>query len=65
MTRKKYPETGEIYDSFLYPGERCEVISVIEAQVTVQWIGQYARIDPQTVSVNRFIQDFALTPEAE
>ena len=60
MTIKKYPVAGEIYDSCLYPGEQCEVISVIEAQVTIQWIGQYARVKPQTVSVNRFIQDFAL-----
>ena len=60
MTRKKYPVSGEIYDSCLYPGEQCEVVGVLEAQVTIQWIGQYARIDPQTVSVNRFIHDFAL-----
>ena len=59
MTRKKYPVSGEVYDSLLYPGEQCEVINVIEAQVTIQWIGQYARVEPQTVSVNRFIHDFA------
>lgn len=60
MTTKKYPVSGEIYNSCLYPGEQCEVISVIEAQVTIQWIGQYAQVEPQTVPVNRFIQDFAL-----
>ena len=58
--KKKYPVPGEIYDSRLYPGEQCEVISVVEAQVTLRWVGQYSRIQPQTVPVSQFIQDFVL-----
>jgi len=28
------------------------------AQVTLQWLGEYQRIEPQVVPVNRFIADF-------
>ena len=58
----KYPVAGDIYESRLYPGQRCQVISVIAARVTLQWVGQYAHISQQTVLVNQFIRDFSLCP---
>jgi hypothetical protein len=55
----KYPQPGDIYDSLLYPGQACKVMAVQEARVTFQWLGEYQRIEPQIVPVNRFIADFA------
>ena len=55
----KYPQAGETYNSRLYPGHKCEVISVIEAQVTFKWLPPYKYIDEQIVPVNQFVQDFA------
>ena len=37
---------------------------VVNAQVTFQWLGDYARLAPQIVPVNRFVVDFKLV-EAE
>ncbi len=59
---RKYPVLEEVYDSRLYPGQQCVVDSVIEAQVTIRWVGQYAHIEPQAVPVNRFILDFVPAP---
>jgi hypothetical protein len=57
----KYPGAGEVYESRLYPGQRCRVLQVRNAQVTFEWLGQYEHIKQQFVPVNRFIQDFVLT----
>ena len=35
-----------------------------DAQVTFKWLGDYARLAPQIVPVNRFVVDFKLV-EAE
>ena len=56
---RKYPQPGEIYESVLYPGQQCKVISVLEAQVTFRWLGHYAHIESQSAPVNQFILDFA------
>ena len=56
----KYPKASDLYECELYPGRRCRVVSVCNAQVTFQWVGDYARIEPQIVPVNRFIVDFKL-----
>jgi len=55
----KYPQPGDVYESLLYPGQKCRVVAVQHAQVTFQWLGEYQRIEPQVVPVNRFIADFA------
>ena len=55
----KYPMPGELYDSLIYPGQRCRVVSVLDAKVTLQWLGQFAHISQQTVMVNQFVQDFS------
>lgn len=62
---QKYPQAGETYESVLYPGQRCSVKSVLEAQVTFEWQGQYAYVKPQSVPVNRFINDFFLSATSE
>ena len=54
----KYPQPGDIYESRLYPGQQCKVVSVIEAVVTLQWVGQFTHIEEQSVRVNQFIRDF-------
>ena len=54
----KYPQPGDVYESVLYAGHACRVVTVQHAQVTFQWLGEYKRIEPQTVPVNRFIADF-------
>jgi hypothetical protein len=59
----KYPCAGEIYDSRLYAGQSCRVVQVMHAQVTFEWLGQYEHVKQQIVPVNRFIQDFVLTPK--
>jgi hypothetical protein len=62
----KYPQPGDVYESLLYPGQACKVVAVQQARVTFQWLGEYQRIEPQIVPVNRFIADFALrTPAAD
>ena len=55
---QKYPQPGEIYESLLYPGQRCRVQTVLEAVVTFEWLGRYAYVPSQSVPVNRFIRDF-------
>jgi hypothetical protein len=60
----KYPQPSDIYECHLYPGRTCKVVSVANAQVTFQWLDDYARIEPQVVPVNRFVVDFKLI-EAE
>lgn len=62
---QKYPQPGEIYESLLYPGQRCRVQTVLEAIVTFEWLGRYAYVPTQAVPVNRFIQDFDLAEEVE
>ena len=59
----KYPQPGVTYDSRLYPGHQCEVISVVDAQVTFKWLPPYKYIDEQIVPVNQFVIDF--TPRGE
>jgi hypothetical protein len=59
----KYPQPGELYTSYLYPGQVCKVLSVLDAQVTFEWVGQYRHVEPQVAPVNRFVVDFA--PAAE
>ena len=54
----KYPQPGDVYESQLYPGQVCKVVHVQHARVTFQWLGEYQRIEPQVVSVNRFVADF-------
>jgi len=54
----KYPQTHDVYESRLYPGQSCRVVQVVNAQVTFKWLGDYARLEPQVVAVNRFIVDF-------
>jgi len=61
---QKYPQPGETYESVLYPGQRCAVKSVMEAQVTFEWLGQYAYVTPQRVPVNQFVCDFVLSEAA-
>jgi hypothetical protein len=55
----KYPQPGELYSSHLYPGQVCKVVSVVDAQVTFEWVGQYRHVEPQIATVIRFIRDFA------
>ena len=54
----KYPQPKEVYECHLYPGRTCRVEHVVNAQVTFRWLGDYARIEPQVVPVNRFVVDF-------
>ena len=54
----KYPQPGDVYESVLYAGQTCRVVAVQHAKVTFQWLGEYQRIEPQIVPVNRFITDF-------
>jgi hypothetical protein len=54
----KYPQPSEVYECHLYPGRTCRVVSVMNAKVTFQWLGDYERIEPQIVPVNRFVADF-------
>jgi hypothetical protein len=60
----KYPQASDVYECELYPGRTCRVLSVRNAQVTFQWLGDYLRIEPQIVPVNRFIADFRLVEAA-
>ncbi len=55
----KYPQPGDVYESRIYPGQTCQVVTVQQARVTFQWLGEYQRIEPQVVPVNRFVADFA------
>jgi hypothetical protein len=59
----KYPQPSETYECHLYPGRQCRVLTVHNAQVTFQWLGDYARIEPQVVPVIRFVADFKLVGE--
>ena len=54
----KYPQASDVYECHLYPGRTCRVVTVVNALVTFQWLGDYARLAPQVVPVNRFIIDF-------
>ena len=54
----KYPQVHDVYECQLYPGRSCRVVKVFNAQVTFEWLGDYAHIEPQVVAVNRFIEDF-------
>jgi hypothetical protein len=56
----KYPQTSDVYECHLYPGRTCRVVHVLNAQVTFQWLGDYSRLEPQIVPVNRFVTDFKL-----
>jgi hypothetical protein len=56
----KYPQTHDVYECHLYPGRMCRVVHVVDAKVTFQWLGEYARLTPQVVPVNRFVVDFKL-----
>ena len=56
----KYPQAHDVYECQLYPGQTCRVVAVVNAQVTFQWLGDYARVEPQVVPVNRFVVDFKL-----
>jgi hypothetical protein len=56
----KYPQSGDVYESLLYEGQVCEVLTVQHAQVTFRWLGEYERLEPQVVPVNKFIADFSL-----
>ena len=56
----KYPEAGDIYQSRSQPGNRCMVVSIVEAQVTFKWRPPYSYIDEQVVPVSKFIRDFDL-----
>jgi hypothetical protein len=54
----KYPQAHDVYECQLYPGRSCRVVQVVNAQVTFEWLGDYARLEPQVVPVNRFVVDF-------
>lgn len=54
----KYPQPSDLYECHLYPGRQCRVLTVSNAQVRFQWLGDYSRIEPQVVPVNRFVSDF-------
>ena len=54
----KYPQPSDLYECHLYPGRQCRVVTVHNAQVKFQWLGDYARIESQSVPVNRFVSDF-------
>jgi hypothetical protein len=56
----KYPQASDVYECQLYPGRTCRVVHVVNAKVTFQWLGEYARIEPQVVPVSRFVVDFKL-----
>jgi hypothetical protein len=56
----KYPKASDLYESLLYPGRSCEVVTVENARVTFRWLGEYAHIEPQVVPVNRFVTDFVV-----
>jgi len=56
----KYPQPSDVYECHLYPGRTCTVVGVTNAQVTFRWLGEYERLEPQVVPVNRFVVDFAL-----
>jgi len=56
----KYPKASDLYESELYPGRQCRVVSVSNAQVTFQWVGDCARSEPQILPLNRFVVDFKL-----
>ena len=56
----KYPQSGETYDSAMYPGSQCVVVRVIDAQVTFRWLGRFSNIPEQEVPVNQFLRDFTL-----
>lgn len=57
----KYPQAGDLYQSRIYPGQTCKVLSVIDAQVRFEWLGQYQHVEPQSAPVNRFVEDFVPT----
>jgi Domain of unknown function (DUF4222) len=56
----KYPQPTDVYECQLYPGRTCTVVNVTNAKVTFQWRGEYERLEPQVVPVNRFVADFRL-----
>ena len=56
----KYPQISDVYECHLYPGRTCRVVHVLNAKVTFHWLGEYARLAPQIVPVNRFVTDFKL-----
>ena len=58
--RWRSPPASDLYECELYSGRQCRVVSVSNAQVTFRWVGDYARIEPQIVPVNRFVVDFKL-----
>lgn len=60
----KYPKASDHYESLLYPGRSCEVVTVENARVTFRWLGEYAHIEPQVVPVNRFVADFVVRERA-
>jgi len=64
MSPPKYPQPGATYESCLYPGHQCRVLSVLNAQVTFKWLAPYKYIDEQVVPVNQFIVDFTLCGES-
>lgn len=64
MSPPRYPQPGTTYDSRLYPGHQCQVISVVDAQVTFKWLPPYRYIDAQIVPVNKFILDFVPSGES-
>ena len=59
---KKYPLPGDVYESRLFPGEKCRVLTVLEAQVTFKWIDRYQHLSQQTAPVIQFIRDFEPDP---
>lgn len=61
----KYPQPSDLYECHLYPGRQCRVLTVNNAQVKFQWLGDYERIEPQVVPVNRFVSDFRLVGAEE
>ena len=65
MSPPKYPQPGVTYDSRIYPGQQCQVISVVDAQVTFKWLPPYKYIDEQIVPVNQFILDFTPCGETD
>ncbi len=60
----RYPVAGDVYRSRIYPDQTCQVVRVVNANVTFKWLGQYSHVASQSVAVLKFANDF-LHEEAE
>ena len=56
----RYPAPGDIYSPRLDPDEACKVISIINGNVTYQWLKQDCHDDIHTTPVKQFVRYFRL-----